>query len=81
MLPPLLLLHNDRPLYVQVVVLVLEDLKQRWVLTPVDPDSLELVSEVLFDGELLEGRALHDDVVLTLEHETVYHEVLTLEQV
>ena len=77
MLPPLLLLHYDRPLYVQVVVLVLEDLEQRRVLSPVDPDPLELVPEVLLDGQLLEGRTLHDDVVLTFEHKAVHDEVLT----
>jgi hypothetical protein len=55
MLPSLLLLHNDGPLYIQVVVLVLQDLKEGGVLAAIDPDLLELVPEVLLDGQLFES--------------------------
>ena len=55
MLPSLLLLHNDGPFNVQVVVLVLQDLKEGGVLPTIDPDLLELVPEVLFDRQLFEG--------------------------
>ena len=55
MLPSLLLLHNDGPLNIQVVVLVLQNLKEGGILAAIDPDLLELVPEVLLDGQLFEG--------------------------
>lgn len=81
MLPSLLLLHNDGPLNVQVVVLVFQDLKKGGVLAAIDTDLLELVPEVLFDRQLFEGRPLQDDVVLSLEDEAVDHKVLALQEI
>lgn len=81
MLPALLMFNDNRALDVQVIEFILKDLKKRGVLSSVNAYTLKLVSEVLFDGQFLEGGALHDDVVLALEDEAVDDEVLTLKQV
>jgi hypothetical protein len=77
--PALLMLHYDRALDVQVIELIFQDFKEGRILTAVDADTLEFVSEVLFDWELFEGGALHDNVVFALKDETVHHEVLSFE--
>ena len=81
MLPALLLLHNNGPLNVQVIVFVFQNFKERRVLSAIDTNLLEFVSEVLLDWQFLESGTLQDNVVLTLEDEAVDHEVLTLEKV
>jgi len=81
MLPPLFLLHDDGPLDIQVIVFIFQDLKKGWVLPAINTDLLEFVSEVLLDRQFLEGRALQDNVVLTLEDEAVDNEVFALEEI
>jgi hypothetical protein len=53
--PALLMLHNYRALDVQVIEFILQDFKEGRILTTIDTDTLEFVSEVLFDGQLFEG--------------------------
>lgn len=75
------MLHNDCALDVQVIEFILQDFKEGRILTTIDTDTLEFVSEVLFDGELLESRALHDYVVFAFEDETVNNKVLSFEKI
>jgi hypothetical protein len=42
---------------------------------------LELVAEILLDGELLKGLSLHNDVVFTLEYKAIDNKVFSLKQV
>ena len=73
------MLHNDRALDVQVIEFILQDFKEGRILTAVDTDTLEFVSKVLFDGELLESGALHDNVIFAFKDETVHNKVLSFE--
>lgn len=74
---PLLLLHDDGSLEVQVIGL-LKDIEQGWVRASVNADFLELVSEMVLDRLLLKAAALQNDVVLAFEDEAVDDEVLSL---
>lgn len=79
MLLALLLLHQNRPFKVQIV-LFFKDFKECRVGATIDANLLELVPEVVLDRLLLECVASHDDVILALEHEAVQDEILLVQQ-
>ena len=79
MFPPLFLLHYDRSLNVQIVILILENFVQGRVLTSVYPYFLEFVPEVLFDRKFLKSGSLEDNIVFAFQHKAIDNEVFPFE--
>ena len=80
MLLALFLFNDDSSLEVEIVLL-LQNVEERWICATVDANLLELIPEMILDRLLLKAVPLKDDVVLAFEHEAVDDEVLFFEQI
>ena len=76
-----LLLFNDNSSLEVEIVLLLQDVEERWICATIDANLLELIPEMILDRLLLKAVPLKDDVVLAFEHEAVDDEVLFFEQI
>lgn len=81
MLATLFLLNYQCALYVEIVILIFKNLKQRGVLAPINPNLLELISEILSYRLLLKRLPLHYHVVLSFQDETTQYKVLPFKEI